>query len=303
MQTYGNEPQNKMEDPNDIIKEENEEEEDNKYNIHDFDKRINEEDKSEDESKAKKKNEVVDKDEKEFFERLHKRLGETGKEPTKKEVKFDLNNSYHSNQSGVEYMRRLSVAIPGLLSRKNTLTIKNNFYSKQNTLVPRISRRQSSRVLPEIVRQPTLVKQAEAFRRQNSGLPPEDVKLRADLDKMKEKDKEKEKEAEKRQREMLLQFDNFLDSTPVIVIISIATVFVLLGDDIRILSMPATVDFGFDITKTLCFTLFLLEIIFSCIAKKDYIWSFFFWLDLISTLSLIQEIGFMINPLVHGHDP
>ena len=76
------------------------------------------------------------------------------------------------------------------------------------------------------------------------------------------------------------------------------TIFVLVGDDIKTLSLTYIADQAFDYTKTTCFGLFLLEIILTCIAKKGYSFSFFFYVDIISTLSLIQDIDFMINPLI-----
>lgn len=36
--------------------------------------------------------------------------------------------------------------------------------------------------------------------------------------------------------------------------------------------------------------MFLIEIVLACIAKPDYFNSFFFWLDLVSTLSLLTDI-------------
>ena len=81
----------------------------------------------------------------------------------------------------------------------------------------------------------------------------------------------------------------------------LAIIFSLIGDDIKTLTLPPSADYAFDITKTFCLTLFLLEILFSSIAKKDYAFNFFFWLDLISTLSIILDIGFMIDPLTYGN--
>jgi hypothetical protein len=59
------------------------------------------------------------------------------------------------------------------------------------------------------------------------------------------------------------------------------------------------VDFTFDIIQTIMFVLFSLEIIFTALAKRNYILSFFFWLDIGSTLSLIQDISFIFNPLIN----
>jgi hypothetical protein len=44
-----------------------------------------------------------------------------------------------------------------------------------------------------------------------------------------------------------------------------------------------------------------MELLLSIYAKKGYWWSFYFWLDLIATVSLIPDIGWIWNPIV-GND-
>jgi len=92
--------------------------------------------------------------------------------------------------------------------------------------------------------------------------------------------------------------EKFLDSMGVIVLMVFVTVFVLVGDDIKTLALTYIADQGFDYTKAVCFGLFILEIILTCISKKGYSFSFFFYVDVISTLSLIQDIDFIILPLI-----
>ena len=46
--------------------------------------------------------------------------------------------------------------------------------------------------------------------------------------------------------------------------------------------------------------LFGVELILASIGKPDYFNSFFFWLDLISTLSLITDIKFIWDPITGG---
>lgn len=43
------------------------------------------------------------------------------------------------------------------------------------------------------------------------------------------------------------------------------------------------------------FAMFSIELILACFAKDDYFLGFYFWLDLISTLSLITDIGWIMN--------
>ena len=90
---------------------------------------------------------------------------------------------------------------------------------------------------------------------------------------------------------------NFLDRTSVTISVSIVTLWALFGDDIRILIAGKTGDPAFYILVLICFAIFSVEIILSCYAKSDYIFSFFFWLDLISTVSLLLDVGWISDML------
>ena len=48
--------------------------------------------------------------------------------------------------------------------------------------------------------------------------------------------------------------------------------------------------------------LFFIEIVLSSIAKEDYFNSFYFWLDLISTVSLITDIGWIWDEIIGTTD-
>ena len=47
-----------------------------------------------------------------------------------------------------------------------------------------------------------------------------------------------------------------------------------------------------------CLVFFTLELVLASIAKKDYFLGFYFWLDIISTLSLIPDIGWFWDPII-----
>lgn len=76
------------------------------------------------------------------------------------------------------------------------------------------------------------------------------------------------------------------------------TVYALFGDDIRLLAASKTHDDGFYAMACVCFILFTLEILLASLAKKDYFFGFYFWLDIISTLSLIPDIGWIWDPII-----
>ena len=94
----------------------------------------------------------------------------------------------------------------------------------------------------------------------------------------------------------------FIDSTPVVIIMSIFTVFALFATDIQSAFLGLQVDTAFNIIEIILLVLFLAELILSTIAKEGYLFSFFFWLDLISTASMIQDIDYIMNPIL-GYEP
>ena len=81
---------------------------------------------------------------------------------------------------------------------------------------------------------------------------------------------------------------------------TIATLFVLFGDWIRTLSFPPSADATFDVLHNVAFVLFVLELVMNCWAKSDfsgglfrvkgYMFSFFFWLDLLCIFSMFPDL-------------
>jgi hypothetical protein len=51
-------------------------------------------------------------------------------------------------------------------------------------------------------------------------------------------------------------------------------------------------DICFAITAC-CFFLFAIEIFFASLCREDYFLTFFFWLDIISTISMLPDIGWV----------
>ncbi len=107
------------------------------------------------------------------------------------------------------------------------------------------------------------------------------------------------KQAEKRPK-WKVEVAKFLDWYPVVILMTVITVYALFFDDIRIILFTPTEDDIFFGISLVGFILFSIEIILASITKEDYFISFFFWLDLVSTLSMIPDIGWIWNPLVGG---
>jgi hypothetical protein len=85
------------------------------------------------------------------------------------------------------------------------------------------------------------------------------------------------------------------------------TLFVLFGDDVRILCFQPSADAVFAFFTSLSFILFVLEMILHTWVKSDfsggifrvkgYAFSFFFWLDLLAVLSMIPDVAWLASGL------
>jgi hypothetical protein len=71
---------------------------------------------------------------------------------------------------------------------------------------------------------------------------------------------------------------------------TIVTLYALIGEDLKVMFTSRATDIVFMVITSISFFLFLFEIVFTTIGKKEYLNSFFFWLDIVSTLSLITDI-------------
>lgn len=79
---------------------------------------------------------------------------------------------------------------------------------------------------------------------------------------------------------------------------TIVTIYSLFGSDVNALAFSITADTTFWVLSAIAFVLFTIEIIFASLAKDDYWMSFYFWLDLISTISIIMDIGWIVYPMM-----
>ncbi|CAD8078076.1 unnamed protein product [Paramecium sonneborni] len=74
------------------------------------------------------------------------------------------------------------------------------------------------------------------------------------------------------------------------VLVNLLTIYALYGDDIRIICFDKRADSTFDGITIFCIIIFSTEIVITSIVRKEYLNSFFFWLDIISTVSQILDI-------------
>lgn len=94
----------------------------------------------------------------------------------------------------------------------------------------------------------------------------------------------------------------FLDSYHCMIFMTILTIYTLFAEDIRNLATMKKDDNIWFALATLCLACFLLELLLSCITKRGYLWSFYFWLDLFATVSLIPDIGWIWYPIIGVDD-
>jgi len=77
-------------------------------------------------------------------------------------------------------------------------------------------------------------------------------------------------------------------------IMTALTIYALFGDDMRLLFFPKSADFTFNVLTSISMFAFIFEIVVSSTAKRDeYLFSFYFWLDVTATISLILDIGWV----------
>jgi hypothetical protein len=88
----------------------------------------------------------------------------------------------------------------------------------------------------------------------------------------------------------------FVDNSYVVIFMTIVTIYALFFDDIRLVVFTKSDDDIFFGITSACLFFFTLEIVLSSYSKPDeYFLSFFFWLDVVSTLSLIPDIGWIMD--------
>jgi hypothetical protein len=76
---------------------------------------------------------------------------------------------------------------------------------------------------------------------------------------------------------------------------ALVTLFALFGDEVKqgLTSKPA--DFWFDIALAISIMLFIIELLVNSCISDDFKWSFFFWLDIIATISLFPDVSFILD--------
>jgi hypothetical protein len=129
-------------------------------------------------------------------------------------------------------------------------------------------------------------------------------------DQHKSKDEPKKEDAEnlassmkkKERPQWKISVDKFINRWPVTIFMTVVTVYALFADDLRLLFFTKPADAAFYVITFLALIFFLLELVLASLATPDYFLGFYFWLDLVATLSLITDIAWIWDPIVGTED-
>ena len=90
---------------------------------------------------------------------------------------------------------------------------------------------------------------------------------------------------------------DIIEGKTVTITMSLVTIYALVGDDIRVWMTRKEADPVFFAGLLVSFILFAAEILLQTIVIDEFKYSFFFWLDIIATLSLIPDILWITDVL------
>lgn len=112
-----------------------------------------------------------------------------------------------------------------------------------------------------------------------------------------ENEKKKDEIAEKNEKDNHKKYERYLDNIYFNLFITLITIYALFGSDIQAVFFTLEADVTFDSMTLVSFLIFIIEIILSFAFRKDYRFAFFFWLDIISTCSLLMDVTWVQDAL------
>ena len=93
----------------------------------------------------------------------------------------------------------------------------------------------------------------------------------------------------------------FLNHKIVQLFMLIISLYALMGNDVQMLAFEKKDDGVFMVLNVITIVLFTIDIILSSIAIQDYVFSFLFWVDIISTASIVLDLESVQKSLI-GYD-
>ena len=95
-----------------------------------------------------------------------------------------------------------------------------------------------------------------------------------------------------------MKLHKFMNHWSVTLFMTIVTLYALFGDDIKIAAFTKNADEVFNYITLVALIFFTIEISLNALSQEGYFNSFYFWLDVISTLSLITDISWIWNAII-----
>jgi hypothetical protein len=141
--------------------------------------------------------------------------------------------------------------------------------------------------------------EAKAIRSQKKNKTAKLASIRGALT-LKEVMKTKSMNTQSRKLQNKQKVRKFFDHYATIAFMTLLTIYALFFEDIRILASPKEYDDVFYGITLMGIIIFTLEVFFASFANPAYIGSFFFYLDIISTLTMIPDCGWIWTRIIEN---
>lgn len=82
---------------------------------------------------------------------------------------------------------------------------------------------------------------------------------------------------------------------------TLLSIWILFADDLRLGACPKSADLYFFLSFLVCFAIFTAEIALTCYAKDKYLGSYFFYMDMISTVSILVSVEWISDYVFDTH--
>jgi membrane-bound ClpP family serine protease len=125
-------------------------------------------------------------------------------------------------------------------------------------------------------------------------------------EKKRQKEEQKKKKQQKDDKKVRPpwkdKLDKFLNVWQVTLFMTTLTVYALFADDVRLIAFEKPSDDVFNNISFVSLIFFFLELLLASIGTEDYFLGFYFWLDLVATLSLLTDVAWIWDPIVGTED-
>jgi hypothetical protein len=97
-----------------------------------------------------------------------------------------------------------------------------------------------------------------------------------------------------------LKIRSFLDHWKVVAVMTVLTIYALFFDDLRVISFSKESDNYFYGVTLMVLITFMIEICLGSYANPGYVGSFFFYIDILSTVTMVSDCGWIWDHIIDG---